>query len=77
MTREILKILNEGLLHVVFGTNMDSVKFLIELKEKPGDPYKHKEISLNDAVEIAGAQTMQSSLVKLANPLWKLVFWLT
>ena len=77
MTQEILKILNQGLLHIVFGTNMDSNKVLIDFQETTTEPCKQKEFGINDAVEIAAKQTMSCAPFRLLNPLWILIMKLT
>ena len=56
---------------------MGSSKILVDFQETPLEPFVLKEIGLNDAVEIAATQTMQCSLTRRANPLWKLIMRLT
>ena len=51
MSREILHILQRFLMHIVFGTNIDSTRLMIQVKEKPTEEFKLKSLNLSDANE--------------------------
>ena len=62
------------MLHIVFGTDIDHIKIMMEVRESPKEPYKKIEVGLYDATGICASMTLGNSMFRLANPIWKLAY---
>ena len=72
MTMEIRYILRKTMLHIVLGTDVDDMRVTMEVKDKSSGKYLQKEVSLYEATEIAGQQTLETNTPRQLNPLWRL-----
>ena len=51
MSKEFLRIMQKFLMHILFGTDIDSTRLIVNQRPHVGVPFTEKECSLSEAME--------------------------
>ena len=62
------------LMHILFGTDIDSTRLIVNQRPHVGVPFTEKECSLSEAMEETFNQIFDTIALRLPNPLWNFLY---
>ena len=77
MSKEFLIIMQKFLMHILFGTDIDSTRLTVRMRPHKNTSFKSEDCSLSQGVEATFQQVFDCLPARLTNPIWNALYKFT